>query len=138
MIVLPILILLACLCAAVVCPRLILKNPGTSRLYRRVTILSGVVVSGVAYGLTFHYSYFSNVNTRCHGWPVPIVIFQRAASGEPWMDYVGPSVILAFPMNLVLLLGAWFFLLWILNALIAGRRGKGSQQSHRPDGSCRR
>ena len=62
--------------------------------------LTGSVVT--AYVTTFHYTYLANSNTRFHGWPVPTVIFQRDGPGEPWLDFVGPTVILAYPMNLVL------------------------------------
>lgn len=55
-----------------------------------------------AYFTTFYYTYHANANTRFHGWPVPTVIFQRDGPGQPWLDFVGPTVILAYPMNLVL------------------------------------
>ena len=62
--------------------------------------LTGSIVA--AYVTTFRYSYLANANTRYYGWPVPTVIFQRDGPNEPWLDYVGPTVILAYPMNLVL------------------------------------
>jgi hypothetical protein len=46
-------------------------------------------------------SYFSNPNTHVYGWPIPRVIFQRDTSDSPWLDYVGPTVVLAYPMNFV-------------------------------------
>jgi len=55
-----------------------------------------------AYDTTFHYTYLANANTRIHGWPVPTVVFQRDGPNEPWLDFVGPTVVLAYPMNVVL------------------------------------
>ncbi|OHB67355.1 MAG: hypothetical protein A2V70_11515 [Planctomycetes bacterium RBG_13_63_9] len=104
---------------AILCPYRILCNPATSKLYRFSTVATGIIVVAVSYLLTFHFVYSANANTRVHGWPVPVVIFQRDAPDGPWWDYVGPTTVLAFPMNLVLLLGVWFFLLWLLNVAIA-------------------
>jgi len=111
----------------IVCPYLILRNRDTSSSYWWITVLSGVGVSVLAYALTFHYVYSPRENTRIHGWPVPYIIFQRSTPDGPWLDFVGPTTILGFPINLVLLLGTWFFLLWILNAVVFRRR-KGLRQ----------
>ena len=43
-----------------------------------------------------------NEDTYAYGWPIPRVVFQRKALGEPWLDFVGPTVILAYPMNYVI------------------------------------
>lgn len=51
---------------------------------------------------TFRYEYFSNENTRVYGWPVPGIIFQREDANSPWLDFVGPTLLLAYPMNLVI------------------------------------
>jgi len=72
-----------------------------------------------AYFTTFRYTYFINANTRIHGWPVPIVIFQRTAAGEPWLDYVGSTSLLAYPLNLVL-----FMVLPALGVVVGGRLRK--------------
>ena len=60
------------------------------------------VANIAAYFTTFHYIYFANANTRFHGWPVPTVIFQRDGPDAPWLDFVGPTILLAYPMNLTL------------------------------------
>ena len=128
--------LIACLCAAVACPYGILKSARTSRLLRWVTIVTGLMLTGLAYAFTFHYVYSPNANTRIHGWPVPYIVFQRDAPGEPWLDFVGPTLLLAFPINLVLALGIWFFVLWYLNALVTDLREGATQQpppSDRPE-----
>ncbi|TWU48953.1 hypothetical protein Poly51_48570 [Rubripirellula tenax] len=75
------------------------RIPTWSRLLFLAALAASVVA---AYLTTFHYTYLANANTRFHGWPVPTVIFQRDGPGEPWLDFVGPTVILAYPMNLVL------------------------------------
>lgn len=73
--------------------------PPWSRVFYLIALMSSVAG---AYFTTFHYVYFANANTRFHGWPVPTVIFQREGPGEPWLDFIGPTAILAYPMNLVL------------------------------------
>ena len=55
-----------------------------------------------AYFTTFHYVHYANENTRFHGWPVPTVIFQRENPSSPWLDFVGPTVVLAYPINVTL------------------------------------
>lgn len=55
-----------------------------------------------AWFTTFHYVYHSNANTRFHGWPFPHVIFQRDSPTSPWLDFVGPTTVLSFPMNFLL------------------------------------
>jgi hypothetical protein len=52
--------------------------------------------------MTGVYSYYPNPNTHIFGWPVPCVIFQRDTPTSPWLDYVGFTVVLAYPMNFVL------------------------------------
>jgi len=49
--------------------------------------------------VTSYFSYYPNPNTHVYGWPVPQVIFQRDTPTSPWLDYVGPAVFLAYPMN---------------------------------------
>jgi hypothetical protein len=75
--------------------------------------------------MTFRYSYYSDPNTRIFGWPVPTVIFQRDPPDGPWLDYVGLGTVLAFPINLILWLGTWFFLLWVFNVILTRRRKLG-------------
>jgi len=54
-----------------------------------------------AFAVTSFFSYYSNPNTHIFGWPVPRVIFQRDTPTSPWLDYVGPTVLLAYPMNFI-------------------------------------
>lgn len=76
---------------------------GGTPTWSRVMYLLALTGSAIAaFFTTFRYTYLSNPNTCLHGWPVPIVIFQRDGPGKPWLDFVGPTVILAYPMNLVL------------------------------------
>lgn len=69
-----------------------------------------------AYFTTFHYIHYTNANTRFHGWPVPTVVFQRDAPSSPWLDYVGPTLVLAYPINLLL-----FILLPSIVVLVVAR-----------------
>lgn len=61
-----------------------------------------LLTAGVAARTTFWYEYFPDENTRICGWPVPIVIFQRVSAEAPWLDYVGPTTLLGYPMNLAI------------------------------------
>ncbi len=137
MILVIILIMTVFLVAAIFCPYRILRSPATSSLYRWTTVLTGIVVAGLAYVLTFYHVYTPNSNTRVHGWPIPVVVFQRDGPGEPWLDFVGPTMVLGFPMNLILLLGVWFFVLWILNIIITKTRKRTSEPPSPGDAATR-
>ena|ERR1039457_6372688 len=63
-----------------------------------------VLCAVVAFVTTFHYVYSPNENTRVYGWPVPRVVFQRDGPNAPWLDFVGPTIALAYPINLILYL----------------------------------
>ena len=95
--------------------------------FRWITAVAALGVTGLTYFLTFHYVYFANANTIVHGWPVPIVVFQRDSVDGPWLDYVGPTVFWGFPINLVLLLAPWFLLSWALNAALLRRKMRSAQ-----------
>ncbi|MCB1096342.1 MAG: hypothetical protein KDN22_12265 [Verrucomicrobiae bacterium] len=70
-----------------------------------IIYLSLVVAAGcIAAFTTFHYVYFMDPNTRFHGWPIPTVVFQRVDADSPWLDFVGPTSFLAYPMNVILFL----------------------------------
>lgn len=71
-------------------------------------------VACIAYWSTFRFVYFSNDDTRVHGWPIPIVVFQRADSDSPWLDYVGFTTLMGFPMNFVIFMAAPSLLLFTL------------------------
>ena len=69
----------------------------------RSAYVAVVITAAVAAWLTtFRYEYFSNENTRICGWPVPVVIFQRENAKAPWLDFVGATSPLAYPMNLAI------------------------------------
>ena len=55
-------------------------------------------------GMTGFFSYYPNPNTHFFGWPIPRVVFQRDTPDSPWLDFVGPTIVLAYPMNFVLFL----------------------------------
>ena len=63
-----------------------------------------VVAAGTCVFTTFNYTYYTNSNTRVHGWPIPTVVFQRDDAESPWLDFVGLTTVLAYPMNLILFL----------------------------------
>lgn len=53
---------------------------------------------------SFQYIYFTNPNTKFHGWPIPTVVFQRDDADSPWLDFICPMPYLSYPMNLILFL----------------------------------
>jgi hypothetical protein len=59
-------------------------------------------VIGAAWFTTYRYRYFADENTEMYGWPMPVVVFQREGPDEPWLDYLGLTVYLAFPINSLL------------------------------------
>jgi len=113
-----IIILIVFLAVTIFCLYCIFKNPKTSLMFRWTTILSSLAVSGFAYLYTFNFVYSLNSNTRIHGWPVPLVILQRDAPGEPWLDYIGNTLFFGFPINLLIFLGSWLLIIWIFNIFI--------------------
>lgn len=78
-----------------------------------------------AYFTTFHYIHYTNANTRFHGWPVPTVVFQRDDPSSPWLDYVGPTLFLAYPINLLL-----FVLLPSIVVLVLARQARPQTHSN--------
>jgi hypothetical protein len=68
--------------------------------YCLVELLSGAA----ALAMTQFFSYYSNPNTHILGWPIPRVVFQRDTPDSPWLDFIGPTIVLAYPMNFVLYL----------------------------------
>ena len=89
--------------AALVAWAFALSITGRGATCLRVFYLAALFVAVIAAFLTtFHCKYYADVNTRFHGWPVPAIIFQRDGPDEPWHDFIGPTAILAFPMNLIL------------------------------------
>lgn len=79
-------------------------RPHVGTVVRRCFIVAVVLAVLGSYITTFHYEHMPNADTRFLGWPVPRVIFQRRAPDGPWLDFVGITMVLAFPMNLILFL----------------------------------
>jgi cytochrome bd-type quinol oxidase subunit 2 len=76
------------------------------RTHRRLYFATVVILCLIACWTTFGYESYWNENTRVVGWPVPMVIFQRDDANSPWLDYVGPTTVLALPMNAIIFLFA--------------------------------
>ncbi len=77
---------------------------------------------------TAFYSYYSNPNTRVFGWPIPRVVFQRDTPASPWLDYVGPTIVLAYPINFVL-----YMFIPSVAAIVLILRCRGYGRKQRPD-----
>lgn len=95
---------------------------GLGTLFVLTSVVALVII---AYMRTFHYEYYVNPDTRVHGWPVPVVVFQRRDATSPWLDFVGPTLILAYPMNLA------FYSIGPVVALVAVRWIR-RKRRHRP------
>ena len=65
-------------------------------------ITISAIVACCAYWATYDYDYYQDSNTHVHGWPVPTIIFQRDNAASPWLDFVGPTMVLGLPMNFIL------------------------------------
>jgi hypothetical protein len=78
----------------------VINNTGGTAV-RWAYIGVAIPVTIASYWMTFSYAYSPNENTRVCGWPIPIVVFQRDNADARWLDFVGPTVILGLPMNLV-------------------------------------
>lgn len=73
----------------------------------------GILLSAiVSFLLTYRYTYMPDIKTRVHGWPIPLVIWQQDETGK-WLDYVGYTVIFAWPLNFIILTMA-FSLFWLI------------------------
>ena len=75
-----------------------------SRWLRSSYVVITLLAFVAAFVVTSFFSYYANPNTHVFGWPVPRVIFQRDTPTSPWLDYVGPTILLAYPMNFVIYL----------------------------------
>lgn len=91
----------------------------TSRRLRMIYFGYVAVIVPVAYYTTFHFNYYANANTRMFGWPIPMYAFQRHDASSPWLDFVGPPVFIAYPLNLLL-----FIFLPSLVILFIARRSR--------------
>jgi hypothetical protein len=88
-----------------------------SNWLRVVYVVFMMIAVVAAYFTTFQYVYFENENTRFHGWPVPMVIWQREGPDEPWRDFVGTALFFAFPLNLLFYAVLPSSAAWLLAAL---------------------
>jgi len=83
----------------------------------KVLLWCGVLLSAVAsYLLTYRYVYMTDIQTRVHGWPIPLIIWQQDETGR-WLDYVGITVIIAWPLNFIIVMIA-FSLIWLIYPII--------------------
>jgi hypothetical protein len=73
-------------------------------LFRKTYILGTLATLIATFLTTFDYGYMADPNTKVMGWPIPLGVFQRDSPTAPWLDYVGPTALLAYPMNLLVFL----------------------------------
>jgi hypothetical protein len=90
------------------------------------TILTLVLLGAIpiTWYMTSVFKIEYNENTVAHGYPIPIVIFQRDAPGGPWLDYVGPTTILAYPINYIAYIILPVLVLLITTIIISRRKIK--------------
>jgi hypothetical protein len=79
----------------------VIFEPLLSGLAARSYFIIVLLTLLAAFLVTSFFSYYSDPNTHIFGWPVPRVIFQRDTPTSPWLDYVGPTIVLAYPMNFI-------------------------------------
>ena len=77
-------------------------KPSLSGWLRSSYWLVALLALATTVGMTGFFSYYSNPNTHVFGWPIPRVIFQRDTPTSPWLDFIGPTIVLAYPMNFIL------------------------------------
>jgi hypothetical protein len=75
-----------------------------SGLFRKTYIFGTAATIISTFLTTFHYGYMADPNTEVFGWPIPLAVFQRDSPTAPWLDYVGPISLLAYPMDLLIFL----------------------------------
>jgi hypothetical protein len=92
-----------------------------TKLLKTCFLLAVGVVAVVSYFLTFHLVYFPNINTRYQGWPIPTVVFQRTGPEAPWLDFVGPTTLLGYPLNVLLIGGYILGLSWLVRRVLFGK-----------------
>ncbi len=79
------------------------RTPRWVRVLYLCCFAAAIAAAIAAYFTTFRCVHYVSPNTRFHGWPIPTVVFQRNSPTSPWLDFVGPTVILAYLMNLLCL-----------------------------------
>ena len=93
------------------------RESSLPRFFKFSMILLSLPAAIGSYFSTFRYQYFSNPNTQVFGWPIPMVIWQRDTPQSPWLDFVGPTLILAYPLNLFVFYGLALLLLWSIRLI---------------------
>ena len=91
------------------------------RTLKMVLILVLIVALPLTWYMTSIYKWEWNENTYTYGCPVPQVVFQRNSPEDPWLDFVGPTIILAYPMNYILYVLPPVVVLLVLS-LVANRK----------------
>ena len=101
-----IIIFLLFISVIVIGPTMILYAFMKNKSLRLKIILLLLIITNIPLTIymTGFYQYEMNPNTIAHGWPIPTVIFQRDTPDGPWLDYVGPTTLLAYPLNYILFL----------------------------------
>jgi hypothetical protein len=89
--------------AAIIAALVLVAQKRISPKIRNLYLAFLCIAICAAFYSSYIYVYFSNPNTRFHGWPVPYVVFQRDDVNSPWLDFIGPPF-LSYPMNLILFL----------------------------------
>lgn len=79
----------------------ILRKAG--RILRRSLVAMILLSIPISIWLT-HIRVQYNENTYAFGWPIPRVVFQRDSPDGPWLDFIGWTLILAYPLNYLALL----------------------------------
>ena len=101
----------------------------TGTTARRIYLILVAACAILAYRMTFHFAYSPDSNTRIHGFPIPVVVFQRQDAASEWADFVGPTVILGLPMNLVV----YLFPISLIFLVVAGlKRWRLNRQVSKP------
>ena len=93
---------LLALILTITAPIVVFLQPRGIKRLMGIYIAALVLCAVVAYLTTFLYVYSPNENTRVCGWPIARMAYQRDGPGAPWLDYFGPTILFAYPMNLIL------------------------------------
>ena len=80
---------------------LVLRKQVSRRVGRGYLFLTSLLFCTSTY-FTCGFRYYSNANTRVHGWPVPGVIFQREDESAEWLDFINPFWPVTYLVNLTL------------------------------------
>jgi hypothetical protein len=93
------------------------KTPRWSLFYRTSVVITTIAALPITHYFTNYFVYFANPNTQIYGWPIPKVVFQRSSPTGPWLDFLGPTVFLAFPLNFIVFSCTSALVLWGASSL---------------------